>query len=150
MKQNLGVLIRSAFAGVTLGDGVGLYEARELDRMSSKEEQALARERDERLDWNRINRADLLRCLFAFYSLDDKGLRFCLPAMMLAELNDSGFFYGELIARDTVKNRYALLNRAQKESVREFLLWCVHSERSGRQAIIEALNGEFWISKGQR
>jgi hypothetical protein len=59
--EELKVAVRRAFAGVTLGDGVGLLEAQGLDDCADDKTLAAYREKDEREDWSAVRRDDLHR-----------------------------------------------------------------------------------------
>jgi hypothetical protein len=74
--------IESAFAGVTLGDGIGVFEAWAIDRNASDKELKKARERDCRNDWKEISESDLEEHYSALCFMDDDGVRFSLPAYM--------------------------------------------------------------------
>lgn len=85
--------IEHAFAGLTLGDGIGLLEANGLDDYAGEEELAELRSRDEHTDWRRIDVETLNRCYAAPTFMDARGFIFHLPAFLVAELNDN-FSYG--------------------------------------------------------
>jgi len=53
--------IEDAFAGLTLGDGIGLLEANGLDDYAGKDELAELRSRGEHSDWRRIDVGTLNR-----------------------------------------------------------------------------------------
>ena len=55
-------LVRSAFQGVTLGDGVGLRQGQGLDDYADERTLASHRVQDEKHDWSAIPVADLDRC----------------------------------------------------------------------------------------
>src|SRR5260221_9172919 len=78
--------ITSAFAGVELGDGIGLLEANGLDDYAATAELAELRSRDEREDWRRIDVETLNRCYSAPTFFDAHGFVFHLPAFLIAEL----------------------------------------------------------------
>lgn len=75
--------IFDAFDGVTLEDGVGLWEAQGRDDRLSAQECAKLRAKDETKDWRNIKLADLLRCGSSPSFFDAKGLRFHLPYLLL-------------------------------------------------------------------
>ena len=115
--------VRLAFAGVTLEDGVGLMQGLEIDSYAGADAEAAARETDEKEDWTRIqvevlNGAATSPCYF-----DAKGMRFHLPAYLIADLRG-------LLTQDIrfdlntrgLDERYSLLTAAQREAVRQFLV----------------------------
>jgi hypothetical protein len=82
-------LIRDAFAGVTLGKGISLRQAQVIDRqgegVSDAEFEALpsAEITD---SWSAVPLSELERNCIAH--LDDDGLRYYLPALMLSLINN--------------------------------------------------------------
>ena len=84
--------IAEAFDEVTLGDGVGLYEANGLDDYASDAELARLRELDERNDWRKIDAASLNQYYSSPSFFDARGFAFHLPAFLLAELADKHDF----------------------------------------------------------
>ena len=78
--------IRDAFAGVTLGNGVGLREANGLDDYADSRTLAAYRSQDEKLDWSAISAADLDDCASSLGFFDADGMRFHLPAYLVADL----------------------------------------------------------------
>ena len=82
-RDDIEAAIRSAFAGVQLGSGVSLQEARFADerRSISAAELAAARRLETTDDWTLIPYAELARDNIAH--LDAEGLRYYLPALML-------------------------------------------------------------------
>jgi len=120
-------LIRGAFSGVVLGDGVGLWQGQALDDYAPIEEQQRARLRDEALDWRRISIADLNRCHSSLSFFDAEGMRFHLPAFLLADLDGTFnfevvFTLTSVVATEHNRARFAGLNAPQREAVRRFLL----------------------------
>ena len=78
--------ISEAFRGVALGDGVGLQQAKGLDDYEDEATCAAYRENDEKEDWRAISSDDLNRCDSSLSFFDPEGMRFHLPAYMIAEL----------------------------------------------------------------
>ena len=79
-KNDIGAIeriIRAAFAGVTLGKGVGLWWGQVLDDYEMPESIADYRanheQSEERLDWSRIPIADLNRCHSSLSFFDAEG-----------------------------------------------------------------------------
>ena len=112
--------IEDAFAGLTLGDGIGLLEATGIDDYASKYELAELRSRDEHIDWRLIDVETLNRCYAAPTFMDARGYIFHLPAFLIAELNDN-YSYGfidRLFDADRLPTGWiALLNAAQRDAI---------------------------------
>ena len=79
-------LIRTAFAGVVLGEGVGLRQGRGLDDYADEGTLASYRAQDEKHDWSAIPVADLNRYGDSLSFFDPDGMRFHLPAYLVADL----------------------------------------------------------------
>ena len=78
--------ITSAFAGVRLGGGVGLFEAQGLDDYADVAERKALRERDEKDAWT-VFSADALNCANSSLSFfDAERMRFHLRAYLVADL----------------------------------------------------------------
>jgi hypothetical protein len=89
--------IAAAFFGVTLEDGIGLWESDGIDDYRGPEELRALRAKDQKLDWRRIPADDLNYCNAAPSFLDARGLYFHMPAFMTAELR--GEFNQDFIGR---------------------------------------------------
>jgi len=123
-RERVASLIRDAFHGVTLGNGVGIWEGRALDDYADGHGIAAARQRDERMDWSAITIDDLSECESSLSFADAEGVRFLLPAFLLAQLEDSlpaGVTF-DLTRRHRPEEHFATLSPAQRTAVREFLL----------------------------
>ena len=110
--------IESAFAGVTLQEGIGLYEAQGIDDYASQAQCLAYRAKDEKLNWHNISINDLNRCNSSLSFFDAQGMLFHLPAFLLASLN--GDYLHDLTFRlihlsvDREKNlAYLMLNSVQ-------------------------------------
>ncbi|BCX48694.1 hypothetical protein HAHE_26020 [Haloferula helveola] len=116
--------IESAFAGVTLGDGIGLMEGRGLDDYEDADVLAQLHAQDERIDWHRFSSETLLSYQSSISFTDAEGMRFHLPAWMFAELRDDGIagLIGSL-CRISPHNeqQFSLLSPEQRSVVRDFL-----------------------------
>jgi hypothetical protein len=75
--------ISSAFAGVTLGEGIDLYAAVSLDDYGNPDEDRLSLAA-ERNDWRLVPEDDLFPRFGAVTFLDAQGFRFYAPAIMIA------------------------------------------------------------------
>jgi hypothetical protein len=116
--------IKAAFAGVTLGDGLGLYEANAIDDYQTKESQAEFREKDEKDDWLKLTSEAINDGYSSLTFFDAQGMRFHLPAFMLLDLEKEYKFdlvYPLKEKADYRKEQFDLLNRAQKDAVITYL-----------------------------
>lgn len=108
-----------AFHGVTLGDGIGLWESDGIDDYCGSEELRDRRAKDEKLDWRRIPVDDLIHCNAAPSFLDARGLYFHLPAFMTAELHGELMddFAGRLIYDSFVATAFRQLLTPEQRHV---------------------------------
>lgn len=140
--------IRAAFHGVSLGGGIGLQEANGLDDREDAETLAALRASDEKEDWEKIPARRLNHCFCSPSFLDAEGMRFHLPAFMVAELrNDYHMdFWTHLTAMNAWKEaKFALLNAAQKRAVCRFLNHLQdHSDFLEEREQIDLALEEFW------
>ena len=124
-KEAVASQVRKAFHGVTLGNGVGLFEGQALDDYEDDATRKAYRERDEKHDWERIPIDALNRCQSSLSFFDAEGMRFHLPAFMIAELNgesDVGCVFHLTHLDDYAMTKLAALSSEQRKAVREFLL----------------------------
>ncbi|RYD19233.1 MAG: hypothetical protein EOP88_19765 [Verrucomicrobiaceae bacterium] len=113
--------IRAAFKGVTLGNGIGLSQARALDDHVDHAASSAYRENDEKDDWERIPKEVLDRYRGSLVFLDAEGMRFHLPAYLIADLEgESGHDMGWELTL-TGYSRFSLLNKEQRMAVRSYL-----------------------------
>jgi hypothetical protein len=121
---------REAFAGVTLGSGVGLLEANGLDDYASEQELAEYRAKDEKLDWTAIPVERLNRYSGSLSFFDAEGMRFHLPAFLVADMR--GLYQFELVYSLTqsilIEDQCTLLAPHQRAVVRKYLEFAVQSE----------------------
>jgi hypothetical protein len=148
MNDALCSMIREAFAGVKLGDGVGLQQAQGLDDYEDDATCVRYRENDEKDDWTRIPVEELNRCNSSLSFFDAEGMRFHLPAYLVADLQGAynfgmAFCLTHLSGYST--SQFALLSEAQRSTVRAFLLHIAEDPdyEFDRPHIIRALN-EYW------
>jgi len=149
--QEIAALIKDAFSNVTLGGGIGLREAQGLDDYEDTETCASYRANDEKDDWSRIPIDELNSCYSSLSFFDAEGMRFHLPAFLIAELNggylqDMSFQLAYL--NDYSIGQYALLSPAQRKAVRAYLLFILEDESYtfSRPHIVRALN-EYWTDQ---
>jgi hypothetical protein len=78
--------IRSAFEGVSRGDGPTLHEANAVDDYATAAEQAAARALDVDQRWQDVPHEWIEEFSPAFFFLDFEGLRYYLPAVAIWDL----------------------------------------------------------------
>jgi len=125
-KQRVIDLIRAAFKGVVLGSGVGLQEGQGLDDYADKATCQVYRDNDEKIDWEAIPVEKLNRYYSSLSFFDAEGMRFHLPAFMIADLNallgvDPVYHLTQVPEVDPT--RFGLLSPDQRQAVREYLLF---------------------------
>ncbi len=140
--------IEDAFAGVTLGAGVSLHEAQGLDNYADATTCAAYRANDEKNDWHHISAHALNRCNSSLSFFNAEGMRFHLPAYLIADLHgDYGFGLAFCLTHhsDHRISQFVLLSPAQRAAVRLFLLHILEEpdEEFHRADIIRSL-AEFW------
>lgn len=124
--ESVKAVVRDAFAGVALGDGVGLREAQALDDYASNEVRAAYRAGDEKNDWAAIKVEDLNRHSGSATFMDAEGMRFHLPAYMIADLD--GDYKHELAPHLCgCPEKFSLLTPHQRDAV-ELYLRAVHQK----------------------
>jgi hypothetical protein len=146
--QRICDLIREAFAGVMLGNGVGLRETRALDDYEDAAACAAIRAGDETEDWQRIPVEELTRYNgLAFF--DAEGMRFHLPAFLIADLEDKyrmDMIFWLTHLSDHCLSQFELLSDVQRRAVREYLLFIFDDPDScfDQEDIRRALD-EYWV-----
>ncbi len=147
--QELIQLITKTFEGVNLKEGIGLSQAGAIDDYETDEVNAACREKDEKENWIRISSADLNKYYSSLSFFDAKGMRFHLPAYMIAELKGE-YFFGMAFAlthlSDYPKTQFAELNLKQRQAVREFLFWLsANEDYDYNKPHIERALRDYWI-----
>lgn len=148
-------LIQSAFRDVRLGDGIGLYEGQGLDQYSGAATIAEYRSKDERIDWSRISTEDLKNCYSSLSFFDAPGMRFHLPAYLIADLEGKinvDVLFHLIYQEDGALSRFALLSPAQRRAVREYLLLmrkriCSTSPSDMQDPLVESIDNaldRYW------
>jgi len=133
-KEDLIINIRTAFNGVKLEDGIGLWEGQGIDDYASESKILELRKKDERNNWDAISYQDLQSCQSSLSFFDAKGMRFCLPKYLIFDLLDDQFYEKEgLVPPDLVftlghkldeeyqKVRYSLLDNLQIQCIIDYL-----------------------------
>lgn len=142
-------LIRSAFAAVTLGEGIGLWEANAIDDYTPT---APARAKDIRDDWQKILVADLHAAWAALCYVDPEGMAFLLPAFMIGapeHAENCLCFYPGNRAED----QFQLLNAAQRQAIVAFLEDRLHQmhecSSEGQRRVIRRALDHHWLDKAK-
>ena len=145
--QELKIATIEAFAGVTLGNGVGLLQAQGMDDYADEKTCAAYRERDEKHDWRAIGLEGLNRYYSSLSFFDEEGMRFHLPAFLMAAMDGTfGFNLSYTLAHTAfASDRFALLTPAQRQVVRGYLQFIEQEEEHAldREHIQAALAG-YW------
>ncbi len=147
-------MIEAAFAGVTLGIGVGLREAQGLDDYADAKTRAAYRATDEKTDWRRIPWEELNACFSSLSFFDAEGMRFHLPAYILADLSsnyhatDLALCLAHLSEYDI--GQLALLSTEQRRAVRAYLLHAANyaEEESDRLQFLRIIE-DYWTEPDQ-
>ena len=142
--------IEEAFAGVTLDDGIGLWQAQGIDDYESDEKCAEYRKGDEKKDWKSIPHETLDHCASSLSFFDAKGFRFHLPAFLIADITvgtEAEMVSSLVCCFDLGLNRYELLTPAHRKVVREYLLFArVDPDYSFQQPEIDVALATYWSS----
>lgn len=145
-KEQLINDIETAFARVTLGKGIGLSEANAIDDYASEEEIQRCKAQDERLNWHKIPVDDLNQYNVALAFFDAEGMRFHLPAFLIADLKGEYRFdleFSFLHLTDYTLSQFSLLNEEQKRVVYHYLLWKDENDLIfNKEELTKSLN--FW------
>lgn len=139
--------IQTAFADVTLGNGVGLSQGDAIDDCEDEAVQAAYRANDEKEDWRRIPPADLYRYHVSLCYFDAEGMRFYLPAFLLATLHGDDLLYDTrdhlVCLKEWQRRRFSLLNAEQKAAVRAFLILDGNNDEDTARALKEYWSEEI-------
>ena len=117
-------LVQVAFQGVTLGAGVGLYEGHAEDGIYTRIYVEAERAKDEKLDWAAIPAARLDECPCAQSFFDAEGMRFHLPALIIADLRgetECDPVISLTHPDDYSRDQLSLLTVEQRAAVRAYL-----------------------------
>jgi len=141
-------IIEDAFTGVTLGQGVGLLEARGLDDYEDAATCAAYRAQDEKEDWRKISAEALCHCNSSLSFFDAEGMRFHLPAYLIAELRGEygfGLTFCLTHLSDHCIAQFSLLNEVQRKAVRAYVMHLIddEDEQLDLPHILRALD-EYW------
>jgi hypothetical protein len=142
------ISIQDAFANVKLGNGIGLSEAQGLDDYASPSACVLLRAKDEKDDWRRIPAEALNLCNSSLSFFDAEGMRFHLPAYLIADLLGTyGFGMAFCLTHldDDGIRKFAMLSKPQRCAIRAYLLHIAEEDDTQfyRPQILRALD-EYW------
>jgi len=143
--------IRDAFRGIELGDGIGLKEGGGIDGYLTHAECKELRLQDEKSDWSRIPAEDLIENECSLSYFDPEGMRFHLPAFMIAYINMVPLYGGVVFSltdlNDFKTAKLALLSFEQRMAVRSFLQYVADHPDGwlSVEDISTVLNG-YWSS----
>ncbi|HCS53454.1 DUF6714 family protein [Rubinisphaera sp.] len=149
-QTRIAELIRDAFRGVELGDGVGLTEADGLDDYADAKTLAGYRSNDEKFDWSKISATELNRYYCSLSFFDAEGMRFHLPAYLIADLEGTFeqdvVFHLTYFEHDAI-SRFSLLSDLQRTAVREFLLIRLSDPNCEfERPMIETALSKYWTT----
>ena len=145
--ESVRALIHSAFSGVQLGKGIGLHQAQGIDDYKDAEICAAYRANDEKEDWKHFSVEALSKCNSSLSFFDDEGMRFHLPAYLLADMTGNYGFGMAFVLTQTsqLEEQFRLLNNEQREAVRCYLKFIENEPEYAldRDQIRNALN-TYW------
>lgn len=140
--------ICEAFKRVKLEEGIGLNEAQGIDDYEDQDSCKMLREKDEKEDWSKISVQELNRCYSSLSFFDKKGMRFHLPAFMIADIKDQyeyGLAFNLTNLNEYSENQYSGLSPEERTVVKKFLEYMSEDEEYlfERPTIQQALVG-YW------
>ncbi len=141
--------VREAFRGVRLGVGVGLFEGQAIDDYETPEVRGRQRAKDEKEFWDRIETKHLNACHSSLSFFDALGMRFHLPAFIIADLKGEfgmGMAFTLTYLNEYSRSKFGLLNHEQRSVVREYLQFLREDPDSEFDyADIDRALNEYWI-----
>ena len=139
--------IEAAFAGITLGEGIGLFEAQALDDYETEEVQKQRREDDEKINWKSLTYDVLQNCHSSLSFFDADGMRFHLPAYIIGSIKgevDDPIFHLTYMG-SYMESRLVSLSVEQRQAIIEYLTWCLtEDEYSYDYPNIARALAEYW------
>ena len=147
-KNEIIAAISEAFKNVTLEDGIGLSEANAIDEYRDLQFREACRKNDEQFSWNTIS-SDLLNHYYcSLHFFDAKGMRFHLPAYLIADLNDEyrfGMVFTLAHLSDYTKSQFELLTGDQRNAVKLFLEFLLeHPDYDFEKPEIKSAIENYW------
>jgi len=129
--------IREAFNNVKLEGGIGLNEAQGIDDYEDAQTRKKLRDKDEKENWEAIPSSELNRCNSSLSFFDPKGMRFHLPAFMIALLSNE-YNFGLVFTLTNVsrnsktqlysKSQFSDLTKEQREVIKAFLEYLLEDD----------------------
>ena len=147
-EKRVACLVRDAFRDVALGEGVGLLQGQGLDDYADFRTLENYRLRDEKFDWAKISSEDLNRCHSSLSFFDAEGMRFHLPAYLIADLEgdlNHDMIFHLAWSEQGALDRFGMLSDSQRNAVREFLLLRLSNPNCEfERPMIEKALREYW------
>jgi len=143
--------VSEAFEGVALGAGVGLFEGQAIDDYESDGIRYQERAKDEKESWERLESKHLNACSSSLSFFDALGMRFHLPAFMIADLRGEfgmGMEFTLTHLSDHSKEKFELLSPAQRQVVRMYLQFLGEDPDSkGYHTDIDRALNDYWTEQ---
>jgi hypothetical protein len=140
--------ITSAFQDVKLEEGVGLSEANAIDDYKDKSFRDECRKNDEKKNWQTIPSSALNEYYSSLSFFDAKGMRFHLPAFMIAEIKGEyrfGMSFPLTHLSDHTRSQFTALSKPQREAVRSFLEYLLEQpDYEFEKATIKQAIENYW------
>ncbi|MBP9068432.1 MAG: hypothetical protein KBG47_02925 [Bacteroidia bacterium] len=140
--------ITSAFKDAKLEDGIGLTEANAIDDHKDKSFRDECRKNDEKENWQTIPSSALNDYYSSLSFFDAKGMRFHLPAFMIAEVKGEyrfGMSFALTHLSQYSKLQFTLLSKEQRDAVKLFLEYLSeHLEYEFEKPTIKAAIEDYW------
>jgi hypothetical protein len=145
--------IRYAFLGVKLEEGIGMLQAQGIDDYENEDKCQKLRAQDELNDWENISSEKLNKCYSSLSFFDSKGMKFHLPAYMIADIKNQyefGLAFNLAHLSDYSKTQFEELNGIQRKAVRIFLEYMLENEEyEFEEPEIQRAISEFWSSQSR-
>ena len=129
-KKEVISAITQAFKDVELGDGIGLWQAQAIDDYETEAVQLQKRANDRKVNWQDFDPEELQRCHSSLSFFDADGMRFHLPAYIIASMNDltdDPVFH--LTSLDEYgASRFKTLSNTHKNAIVQYLEWCLEQQ----------------------
>lgn len=146
-KSTLIAMISEAFGDVVLGDGIGLREANAIDDYKDMAFRMKCREEDvAEGHWHRISSSVLNQYYNGLHHLDAKGMRFYLPAFMIAVVKGVyRFSLSFLLTNPSSSSQFELLSSAQRQAVGLFMKYLSDRTHDSQERLeIEDAIVRYW------
>lgn len=147
-KEELITKIRTAFKGVELEDGIGLWEAQGVDDYADRKTILELREKDERKNWNNIPYKELAICESSISFFDAKGMRFCLPQFLIFDILEEQLFeeeginspeivfmLGHKLNEEYQEKRFSLFDNRQIQCIVEYLEYKLEQNPTDKELV---------------